>query len=1501
MRTHYSLIVLLCCTSFLLAGSNRTAAVDSDHGFAVDYAHLDFSLYCNDLVEVSLDEYCQAYIEPDDILEGGPYLNIDDFIVNVNNTNTNLVGFNDIGDTLTVSVTNPSNGNSCWGQIYVVDYLAPVIDCENITITCLQESGPEAIGYPEVSDNCDLVLDTSYVDEINPLIVNASTTVCVQIDNNTDDAEEHESGNVDLTSSDIELIFDTGNNFMQKVGLRFNGLNIPQGAVITSASIQFTAEATIGVDPCFLDIFGEDSDNAVTYANTSNNISNRPLTTESVHWTPADWISTGDAGAPQLTPDLSAIIQEIVDRGNYTSASSVAFIIEGIGKRTAFAHDSNPDYAAELCVTYLESCTDLNNDGICDVAPNDECSGIEITRTWIVSDQSGNADTCEQIITVLRPNLSELDWPANLDDIDEPALDCLDADQTHPDYTGWPSIDGIEIQNTCNFYATYTDSELPICDGSFKIVREWEFYDWCASETLYHTQYIKVLDKTPPMILCPDDIEIAVGQNSCYGALYVPQPTVYDDCSNQITIEVSANVGVFDGYILRDLPLGTMWVTYTATDACGNSSSCNFEIKVVDEIKPIPVCESLHTISLSSSEPTLIPAIVFDDGSYDNCSDLIYKARRKNSSGCPGDDATVFGDYVPFYCCDVGTLVDVILLVEDVAGNKLSCNVEVIVQDKLDPVIQCPPDLFLECYDNYNDLSITGEAIAYDNCSADVTYTQTENIDNCGGGLVQRTWTATDPGGRTASCVQKIYILNNAPFYISDTNCNNSNPNDGIIWPCDYETPDCDAIADPSIAGKPTITEDGCDLVAYTYQDLVFPITPPACIKILRKWTVIDWCQYDQATGYGRWEYTQVIKILNVTAPDIISDCEDKFFCSFQENCGPAPATLSVNATDDCTPAVDINYHYKIDLNNNGTVDLQGDGKEVSDDFALGTHSIKWFAEDGCGNVTTCEYLFVMEDCKKPTPYCLNGISTELMANTGMVTVWASDLDLGSYDNCGVAELRIASPSLGPGQSTPPAPGSHSVTFDCWNEGTNSVDLWVGDVNGNWAYCTTYVIIQDNHQICNNGTASSQITGSISTVNGDFVENVTVSIDGNMSGLPNPEVTGAEGIYAFPWLAVGQDYTIVPEKDMNPLNGVTTFDLVLITKHILQSQMLTSPYQLIAGDINHSGSLSAFDIVMLRRLILTIDDTFTSNTSWRFIQADFVFPNPANPWATPFPEIFEIGNLGGSQTADFVAVKIGDVNATAIPNNLADESDDRNSGEPLYFEVKDKKLEAGKTYSVDFSLDDFSKIQGFQFTLAYDKDKIAVEYIEPGKLSNINSDNFGLHRLDEGVITASWNLSQIEESNSNELGGVAFSLILSAGQDVNLSDVFEINSSYTRAEAYISNSLEATGEIEIIDVNLNFINSNIDAQANEFKLYPNQPNPFIKETLIRFDLPEATSLTLTIQDVSGKTLKVIKGDFEAGYNEISIQKGDLNGNGIFFYTLQTQTNQASGKMVLIQR
>lgn len=192
----------------------------------------------------------------------------------------------------------------------------------------------------------------------------AQTTTTYQVLQSYDDAEERVSnGNMSLTSSDLELTSDGGTN--QLVGIRFQNINLPQGTTIISASIQFTTDET-NSGSTSITIRGEDTDNASVFSSTNSNISNRTLTTASVAWNsiPA-WNTVGQSGANQQTPDLTSVVQEIVNRGGWASGNSMAFVINGSGERTAESYNGTSAQAPILSIT-----TNFSLDPLPSITPN---------------------------------------------------------------------------------------------------------------------------------------------------------------------------------------------------------------------------------------------------------------------------------------------------------------------------------------------------------------------------------------------------------------------------------------------------------------------------------------------------------------------------------------------------------------------------------------------------------------------------------------------------------------------------------------------------------------------------------------------------------------------------------------------------------------------------------------------------------------------------------------------------------------------------------------------------------------------------------------------------------------------------------------------------------------------------------------------------------------------------------------------------------------------------
>ena len=357
-------------------------------------------------------------------------------------------------------------------------------------------------------------------------------------------------------------------------------------------------------------------------------------------------------------------------------------------------------------------------------------------------------------------------------------------------------------------------------------------------------------------------------------------------------------------------------------------------------------------------------------------------------------------------------------------------------------------------------------------------------------------------------------------------------------------------------------------------------------------------------------------------------------------------------------------------------------------------------------------------------------------------------------------------------------------------------------------------------------------------------------------------------------LAQGGDYTVAPAYDENIENGVTTFDIVKITQHILGIQSLGSAYKVIAADANNSASVTTLDIVAIRKVILQIEESFPNNTSWRFVDAAYVFADAMNPWG--FAEVVNYNNLSTDQlNTDFVAVKIGDVTGDA--QTSFGSADDRTMNGVFGINAKEVAMTAGNTYEVTFTAD--AAVEGFQFTMNFDAGKVAFAGLTEGVATE---KHFGFAKLNKGAITASWNA----EAAYDFAGADVFTVSFTALEDVNLSDVVSINSRFTAAEAY------AAGDLQ--DVELTFSG----AAANNYALYQNTPNPFKGETVIAFELAQAGEAVVTIMDVNGKVVRTINGDFAKGFNNVTVK--DINTTGVLYYTLESGDFTATKKMVLIK-
>ncbi len=1042
-------------------------------------------------------------------------------------------------------------------------------------------------------------------------------------------------------------------------------------------------------------------------------------------------------------------------------------------------------------------------------------------------------------------------------------------------------------------------------------------------------------------VIAPADIELGAFECT-YDVTQHTAPTATDNCGldevvllKVFRIEDGSNWEIEDPADWTQLDCDSFRLMYVARDLCHEQplEDTTRQIVVIKDVTaPSAVTVDQLNVSVPNDEGALVLVGAIDAGSSDACGIKTREVRRENPDGSYSD----WGSGVVITCEDVHEDVTVELRVTDNKDNVDVAWMTITAEDKIPPVCEDLADRTLTCKDIHtgelgastdadNDgfedsewaplegdlLEVYNTRFGLPNCTdnlscGDLTYVQEYQLVelDCGELMAKRRYRAFDwqgANGNPSGWAEQNITVNYVPEWT-------------LTFPADVDLTCADAGNVPAPATAADVIGNGsCDLWALELvSEDTFEVGNDICMKIERKYEVTNWCRFNagetasvvphnaagtsishtDANVQNRYVYTQVIKLYVTEAPTVtINDVETCIigvgdalpYNEEDQNLGAAPfecddiRTFSASATN-CVGAQLSDFTYKVYVDG---VLVEPDG--VGADFTWIVqpkveYTVEFWANDGCGNSAGETRTFEFWDCKKPTPYVLNGIAVDL-GQDGTVEVWANDLDQGSFDNCtdqADLEMYITIGELTDIVSTVEevrALGSN-VEFTCNDIGRTNVLIYVVDAEGNWDVVGTYVSVGGNGDNCIVvQDPSGMVAGHIVTPLGENVEQVVVSVAGAMQ---ESMMTTADGTFQFE-LNPGADYTVTPVKDTNPLNGVSTFDLVLISKHILGITPFDSPYKYVAADVNKSGTVTAFDMVQVRQLILNIRTEFPQNDSWRFVDAKHDFAaSTTNPAAQNFGEFMDISQLSSSMMdVDFVGIKIGDINGNAAANSLLG-AESRTTTGALTFNVADRFVEAGETVTVDFTSANIAAAQGYQFTMNFSG--LTFNKLEEGVAK---AANFNTNLAERGVITTSWNGEATAED-------ALFSLTFNATTSGLLSDLMTVSSDLTPAEAYNTDG-------ELLDVNIEFSTAVV---AEGFELGQNIPNPFNGETVIGFNLPNAGSATLTVMNIQGKVLQEIKGDYAKGYNTIVLKASDL-ATGVLHYQLESADQVATRKMIII--
>ena len=1112
---------------------------------------------------------------------------------------------------------------------------------------------------------------------------------------------------------------------------------------------------------------------------------------------------------------------------------------------------------------------------------------------------------------------------------------------TMVDDNGNPQFVAIAGQDhsVCAFTVTFDETQATSpCGMTTKFVRRYTVLDCCSNVIVLddESQYIETVDNVAPVFSdCPATgelgsisnprIETINESNTCATIVDFTaiRPTATDDCSDETLSPITYNVTFFlvaDDFsgtgtieaigMTPSLKKGSYRAEVVATDDCGNiSGSCLIYLRVDDSVAPSVQCTGA-AISVDSNGNADVCANIRANAN-DNCGTIASLEVKLMEQ----DDNT-FASCINVNCTDAvddgtGLLVfNLVYRATDECGNSNISMCPAELQIKTAPQFNCPSDVTVEC-SAYSNTANYGDPTIGGLCGRMFTtdFTDTPGLNSCAGtGTIVRTHTLSLNTTVVATCEQIITLEDTI-----DPAFDNS--------PADVSV-ECSNLPDGSLV----TASDECSSATVSFDDVR---TDGACTDsyiITRTFTATDECGNEA-------NFVQTITVEDTTNPEIMTILAD-----IMVGCNNVPVanTTAIVATDNCDTDVAITV--------SDSDPVSGDNCPNNDSF------IRTFtATDNCGNSSTVSqmitiqpnpiqvtpapnatlmctelenYTFtpptVIEDitCVGTNPVIIGPIITQTTLANGDIrlvgTFTVSDdcnisVEVSTtilFENCcsNVTVTGVTSTCETDGNNTLPVTvvidqnsdiDVAALTFTATNmaddsdivtsQGSNVLILDKFKVYTITVSATNTDVILCNPPINTFGCFVSRISGRI--FNEEFIPLEEVEVELMNTEIPM-SMTNVKGEYSFEDLAE-QSYTIEAHKEKDPFNGISTFDLVVMAQHVLGIQDLSSPYKLIAADINMDETIDVLDMLELRQLILYAIDDFSVNTSWRFVNANYIFPDAKNPWLETIPELHNLEAPRTDVEHNFIAVKIGDLDCSAeTKSNATDSNVAPRENKTLVLETEHQTVKAGMTFNVALQPNQDVSLSALQFTLDFDPSLATLVSVTSTVLHE-NDMAINEKFAQEGQVPFVWYSQQDVSLDSDQ----SITLTFEAKRDVDLENLLDINSSLTKAAAYSSEGVAYQLSFELLD--------ELDSSA-KYTLYQNQPNPFQAETVIGFDVAQDEDVQLTIFNLEGKMLYTAEFNAQAGYNSVVISKEELQTTGVLFYQLDAADYTTTKKMIILE-
>ena len=1095
---------------------------------------------------------------------------------------------------------------------------------------------------------------------------------------------------------------------------------------------------------------------------------------------------------------------------------------------------------------------------------------------YILKDAVGNADTCSFNVTIK--------------DIQKPMVTCLSDIQVSAGTACARKIANLKPIATDNCGAvsasftlsgaTQTPVNQLIDSVYFKIgvtKVTWIFADNANNKDTCKYN-VTVTETVKPTIICPDNhITIRTSDTSCTAVkVQLPLPTYSDNCT--LTNDLKFSYSTLGATILSGnatqtsltLNKGDNYINYKITDFSQNSATCSILLTVADSTKPQIFCMPAQTYYLAdtSCQITLTPAVpIYLDNCGATISYLISGATIKSGS-----------NYISAVLFNKGQSI-ITYIATDAANNTKQCTFLATVLDTIKPKIICPNNitantLLASCDEKFTTLtpslsdncSTTGLSLIYKINNNTFAPGNANNI-NFTTGINTVRYVATDLSANSSACSFTVNIVDNvAPI----ANCK-----DSVTLILDNT-----GNATLTSALINNVSMDNC-----TANNLLnFGLSKSSFNCSNLGFNAVTLTVKDESQNAKTCIST--VKILNQNAnlnlnpillpqnESVLNLNDGQITATIQGGIGPFTYVWSNNQTTNTISNLTIgNYIVTI------TDQTSGCATTANTTLVAGKKMLL-----SIGNAIGGQNQSVLVPVKVTRFKNIHRIKATIMLPDQLIAQFQSvtdfaltDLDINNF-TVNKTTISLDYTSTNPNGFTL---ADNQVLFNIKTKLVGTIGSSIAiEIQQNNLLTTVQQYVPSglysapydvNNNIVSIGNASgfADLAGSIKREDGTTYKGAKVVLSGNKK---DSIITAATGVYGFN-VSVGNNQIIKPFNNLSPKNGVTSYDISIIQRHVLGIQYMASNYNRIAADVNADGKISSSDMLEIRLLVLGINPKFANTPSWKFVPEGFVFPTLFTK-VNVFQDSLRYDYiLQDKNNGNFVAIKMGDTNGSA---NSTDSNPVSDRTQSTVLTDLPTANDHENTYTVPIYATDFAS-NAAQLSLNYNQDNFELQDID-------NQDiNTSIYKIKEGKINVIWSSPIAKTSSkSNPLTNIVFRK-KNKNADINSIEIDKENEMPTK----IYNEFGEAFAIQFSSQNV---------VKNDINIFP---NPVHNDLNIELESNNASPVTIRIYDIRGALVSENQKDSQKGNNRFHISLEDILVSPYVIIELITQNGVWKKKVVRI--